>query len=102
MKIVEYYYPDLGTDYNSFVSAYYLRLKIYEVIFCLCFYIGMVSTTKLLKAIFVFSFMLCAASCFDKWVLEFHTYLVTDVIVIIGAFITSYVVFKKEKYVGKS
>ncbi len=97
-KIVEYYYPDLGTDYDSFVKAYYLRLKIYELMFGMFFYIVMVSTRKFVRAIFTFGFMLCLASCFDKWVLEIHHYLWTDIIVFLSALIVSCIVYKREKH----
>ena len=79
-------FPLWESDYDQFVPAYKLRNKIYEVMFCLFFYISMVRTKGFTRAVFAFGFVMCAASCFDKIILNVSQYLLTDILVVIVAF----------------
>ena len=75
-------YPDQEKDYDQFIKAYDLRRKIYETMFCLLFFIGMKLDKGFVGAFFAFLFVVCAASCFDKIVLNISHYLITDYLVI--------------------
>ncbi len=75
-------YPNQETDYDQFVKAYDLRRKIYETMFCLLFFIGMKLDKGFVGAFFAFLFVVCAASCFDKIVLNISHYLITDYLVV--------------------
>lgn len=75
-------YPNQEVDYDQFVKAYDLRRKVYEVMFCLLFFIGMRLDNGFVGAFFAFLFVVCAASCFDKIVLNIGHYLITDYLVI--------------------
>ncbi len=76
-------YPNQEDDIDQFIKAYDLRRKIYEVMFCLLFFIGMKLDNGILGAIFSFLFVVCAASCFDKIVLNISHYLITDYLVVV-------------------
>ena len=90
-------YPKNATDYDQFILFYNLRNKVYELMFCLLFYVSMVQSTKLIRAIFAFGFVMCAASCFDKLILNISQYLVTDVLVVVAALGASVYGYKREK-----
>ena len=87
------------SDYNQFVEAYYIRCSLYEVIFCLLFYSLYAANTGILRAVFCFAFVLCAASCVDKLVFKISHYLWSDILVVVAAILLAYVVYKKEKHV---
>ena len=76
-------YPNQEADFNEFVKAYDLRRKVYELMFCLLFFIVMKLDKGFVGAFFAFLFVVCAASCFDKIVLNIYQYLLTDYLVVI-------------------
>lgn len=75
-------YPNQEVDYDEFVKAYDLRRKIYEVMFCLLFFIVMRLDKGFVGAFSAFLFVVCAASCFDKIILNISHYLITDYLVV--------------------
>ncbi len=81
-RVVGAIYPNLDIDRDQFLKAYDLRRKIYESMFCLLFFIGMKLDKGLVGAFFAFLFVVCAASCFDKIVLNISHYLITDYLVV--------------------
>jgi hypothetical protein len=87
-RVLGLIYPNLS-DYSQFIEHYYARLKIYEVMFCLFFLLGMWNTERLAKAFCTFGFISCFASCFDKLILNIHQYLLTDILVVLFALIVS-------------
>lgn len=99
--LMQYQFPKMSEDYDQFVGAYYFRNKFYECIFCLCFYGLMISNKGFTRAVFAFGFVVCAASCFDKIILNVSQYLWTDILVIIVAFGCAYYGYKREKNAGQ-
>lgn len=94
-------YPNVSTDYDQFISAYYLRNKIYEVMFCLFFLACMLGFKGFTRAVFAFGFVMCAASCFDKIILNVSQYLWTDILVVIVAFGAALYGYKRQKHAGQ-
>jgi hypothetical protein len=94
-------FPLWESDYDQFVQGYKLRNKIYEVMFCLLFYIAMVSNKGFTRAVFAFVFVMCAASCFDKIILHVSHYLWTDTLVVAVALLAAYYGYKRQSNAGQ-
>ncbi len=92
-------YPEQEKDYDQFLKAYDLRRKIYETMFCLLFFIGMKLDKGLVGAFFAFLFVVCAASCFDKIVLNISHYLLTDYLVVAVGVGAGYYRYKRQRNV---
>lgn len=100
-KVVGAIFPNQETDYYAFVDAYNLRRKVYEVMFCLLFFACMLGDKGWTRAVFAFLFVICAASCFDKIVLNISHYLITDYLVVIVAIGAAYYRLRKERNAGQ-
>lgn len=100
-KIISRIYPQWEEVYDQFILGYNLRNKIYEVMFCLFFYISMVLSKGLLRAVLAFGFVMCAASCFDKIILNVSQYLLTDILVVIVAFGAAFYGYKRQRHAGQ-
>lgn len=94
-------YPNASTDYDQFMSFYYLRNKIYEVMFCFFFLACMLGSKGFTRAVFAFGFVMCAASCFDKIILNVSQYLLTDILVVIVAFGAALYGYKRQRHAGQ-
>jgi len=95
-------YPDQEGVYTQFIDAYYLRNKIYEAMFCLFFLACMLGSKGFTRAVFAFGFVMCAASCFDKIILNVSQYLLTDILVVIVAFGAAYYGYKRQRNAGQT
>lgn len=94
-------YPNMSTDYDQFIQGYYLRNKIYEVMFCLFFLACMLDSKGFTRAVFAFGFVMCAASCFDKIILNVSQYLLTDILVVIVAFGAALYGYLRQRHAGQ-
>jgi len=98
-KVVGAIFPLEESDYYDFVGATKLRWKIYEVMFCLFFYSNMIGRKGFTRSVFTFGFVVSAASCVDKIILNISHYLVTDVLVVIVALGAAFYAYKKTQNV---
>lgn len=73
-EICTYYYPDFQESMKEWDKWYYLRCKIYEVMFLIAFLFPVFKSTRLSKALTITSGFIVACSVVDKWqgVFDFH------------------------------
>lgn len=81
-RVIGAIYPNEAVDFDEFYKGWDLRRKIYEVMFCLLFFVVMRLDKGFVGAFSAFLFVVCAASCFDKIVLNISHYLITDYLVV--------------------
>jgi len=66
VNICAYFYPEYLIDYDVWEQWYYLRGKIYEVMFFIAILIPYFKTTTISKSLGLFGLILISASFIDK------------------------------------
>lgn len=92
--ILQLVYPNVSSNYYSYVAFVKARYCAYEIMFFLfCMVIYFNTPHKLVKVITVFLWILVFGSVVDKCIFDISNYLITDIFLIIIALITSIYVY---------
>ena len=91
-------YPNAETDYNEFLSFYYLEQRLNEVLVSILFLvIFLACNNRFLRSLSIFGFTVTFSSLIDKVFFLNFDYLYTDIIIIATAFYLSYITYKNGK-----
>jgi hypothetical protein len=97
VNICAHFYPEYLTDYDVWEDWYYLRGKIYEVMFFMAILIPFTKVTKLSKSLALFGVILIVATFIDK-ILNMNETMLRDWMVVIPcAIAVANMVYQKEK-----
>ena len=84
-------YPNAETDYDQFLSFYYLEQRLNEVLVSILFLvIFLACNNRCLRALSIFGFTLTFSSLIDKVFFLNFDYLYSDIIIVGAAFYLSY------------
>lgn len=94
-EVLKLIYPNASEDYAEFVQYYYTKIRFDETMFMLLFFVVFLLSSRWIRAISLFGFVVTFGSVADKIIFGFNDYLYTDIILIIVGLRLAWLVRKK-------
>ncbi len=95
-KVLTLIYPNVSTDYYEYIAFVKERNKVYEFMFTGFFLVSFLDSKRLPKAVSCFFLILTCGSFIDKTIFNITDFLISDILLLIIAFLISIYVYVRE------